>query len=209
MKRSYPDTARASHPRRHLSRRELFSLPTSASSKASDTAGAFQPRPDFSTWPEGHACEDIERLLIFTALQKVRAVVQEAQQPTESTDGEEAVPLSTETLSSCIHTFKKAYVHHLHEAFESGSAESAFDNVQELVYMVSDKLTTHFQANAIQLGRHALGQMLQHSIEQLEWQTCQEIFEGCASLARKQKEEANERASNTEKQIKRAKKVDF
>ena len=144
---------------------------------------------------------------MFTALQKVRAVVEVAHQSTESTDGERAVQSSAEGLSSCINILKTAYVDHFHEAFHSGSSEILLN--KQYVKERADLVMTHFQNNATQLGRNALGLMLEHSMEELEWQTCQEIFEGCAVLARKQKEEANARASKTEKQIKRARKVDF
>ena len=147
-------------------------------------------------------CSDLVGILSTTCTDSVYGILQEAhvlaRQPriaVESTRG-------YGTYSSVVHRLKLASCANLKQCLFQEASEGHSQSVRDLTDIITAKLNTHCEADAAQLGAEHMKEMLQHLLEEFQWDVSAQIFEECALRARSEKAKAYDKAIQHQNRLK-------
>ena len=148
-------------------------------------------------------CSDLVRILSTTCTDCVYDILREAhvlaRQPriaVESTRG-------YGTYSSVVHRLKLAYWANLKQCLFQEASEGHSQSVRDLTGIITEKLNRNCGADAAQLGMENIKKMLEHLLEEFQWDASAQIFDECAKRARDAKANAYDKACQRQKQLKK------
>ena len=82
------------------------------------------------------------------------------------------------------------------------ASEGHSQSVRDLTDIITAKLNRQCGADVAQLGMENIEKMLEHLLEEFQWDASAQIFDECAMRARNEKAKAYDKACQRQKQLK-------